>query len=71
MVEVFKTNVTSKRVAKTILEEIGLHQPEYKCNFDLDDCDKVLRIENSSGNVDANLIFKIVTNNNYNCSILQ
>jgi len=44
-VEVFKTNVLNKRAAKVILEEIGMHQPDYKCDFDLDDCDKVLRIE--------------------------
>ena len=71
MVEVFKTNVLSKRAAKILLLEIGMHQPEYKCNFDLEDCDKVLRIENASGNVDAALIFNILENNNYECSILQ
>lgn len=70
-VEVFKTNVPHKRAAKAILAEIGIHQPEYKCNFDLDDCDKVLRVENASGNIDARLIFDILERNNYEGSILE
>ena len=71
MVEVFKTNVSGKRAAKVILEEIGLHQPDYKCNFDLEDCDKVLRIENVSGKVDAGLVFKILAKNNFEGAILE
>ncbi len=71
MIEVFKTNVISKRAANTILEEIGLQQPHYKCNFDLEDCDKVLRIENNSGNVDAQLVFNILEKNNFQGAILE
>lgn len=71
MVEVFKTNVHSKRAAKVILEEIGMHQPDYKCNFDLEDCDKVLRIENASGKVDAGLVFEILQKNNFKGAILE
>jgi len=70
-VEVFKTNVLNKRAAKIILEEIGSHQPHYKCNFDLEDCDKVLRIENASGNVDAQLVFSILEKNNFQGAILE
>lgn len=70
-IEVFKTNVISKRAAKIIVDEIGFHQPEYKCNFDLEDCDKVLRIENAGGNVDAGLIFSILEKNNHQGSILE
>ncbi len=69
-VEVFKTNVKHKTAAKKILAEIGSHQPEYKCNFDLEDCDKVLRIENTGGNVDNKLIFLILQKNNYRGDIL-
>ncbi len=70
-VEVFKTNVLNKRAAKIILEEIGMNAPHYKCNFDLEDCDKVLRIENSSGNVDSQLIFEILEKNNFEGAILE
>jgi len=70
-VEIFKTNVLSKRAAKIILEEIGSHQPEYKCNFDLEDCDKVLRIESLNGKVDAQLVFSILKKNNHRGAILE
>ena len=70
-VEVFKTNVLSKRAAKIILNEIGMHQPAYKCNFDLDDCDKVLRIEHENGNIDAELVFNVLQKNNFDGSILE
>lgn len=70
-IEVFKTNVVHEETADVILKEIGAHQPKYKCNFDLDDCDKVLRIENASGNVDAQLIFKILEKNNHKGAILE
>ena len=70
-VEVFKTNVVHKRAAKTIIEQIGMHQPKYKCNFDLDDCDKVLRIENQGGDVDAQFVFQILEKNNHKGSILE
>ena len=70
-VEVFKTNVAHKKAAKAIMEEIGIHQHTYKCNFDLDDCDKILRIENASGNVDVKLIFSILKKNNYEGTILE
>lgn len=70
-VEVFKTNVLNKIAAKVILEEIGMHQPEYKCHFDLEDCDKVLRIENAGGRIDAQLIFTILEKNNHEGAILE
>jgi hypothetical protein len=70
-IEVFKTNVPHKTAAKKILSEITTLQPHYKCNFDLEDSDKVLRIENASGNVNNNLIFEILENNNYEVAVLK
>jgi hypothetical protein len=45
MVEVFKTDVRDQRQAAEVLEILSLHFPDHKLNFDLDDCDKVLRVE--------------------------
>lgn len=47
MVEVFKTNVTDQKQAAMLLEILNLYFPDHKVNFDLDDCDKVLRVEGS------------------------
>jgi predicted RNA binding protein with dsRBD fold (UPF0201 family) len=45
MVEVFKTNVRHKKAAKEVLRALGQAFPHCKANFDLEDCDHVLRIE--------------------------
>lgn len=57
MVEVFRTNVCEERDAIQLFVHLQKTNPQYKVNFDLDDCDKILRIE-SSENVDSeNIIF--------------
>ena len=43
-VEIFKTNVLSEFQAETVLSLLRNIFPEMKINFDLDDCDKILRI---------------------------
>ena len=45
MIEVFKTNVTGSRQAKKLVEIIEINFDGYRANFDLSDCDRVLRIE--------------------------
>jgi len=46
MVEVFKTNIQRKRTAAKIKMELLLLFPGCRINFDLDDCDRILRVEN-------------------------
>jgi len=69
MVEVFKTNVRSTRVAKRIVQKLAEEFPKHKINFDLSDCDKILRIQGN--NILERKIISIVTSLNYNCEILQ
>jgi len=45
MVEVFKTNVKSTQQSIIILSKIRKYFPKLRVNFDLGDCDKILRIE--------------------------
>ena len=45
MIEVFKTNVASMEEANRLAEKILLNIPNVKVNFDLEDCDKILRVE--------------------------
>jgi hypothetical protein len=45
MVAVFKTDVSTKIKAKAIIKLIQSQMPGCKINFDLEDCDNVLRIE--------------------------
>jgi len=44
-VEVFKTDITKKKVARLLVESLAVQFPGYHINLDFDDCDKVLRIE--------------------------
>jgi len=45
MVEAFKTNVQKKAQSKMLLCILSEAFPSFKINFDLSDCDKVLRVE--------------------------
>jgi len=44
-IEVFRTSVGSRAEAQRITDLLLTRFPELKINFDLDDCDRVLRIE--------------------------
>ncbi len=60
MVEVFKTNVTNQKDANEIINSIE-HFPDHKINFDLEDCDNILRVENLNGGLEIENIIQIVT----------
>ena len=45
MVEIFKTNVKRMDEAKRLIRRMEQHFPNYKINFDLSDCDKILRVQ--------------------------
>jgi len=69
MVEVFKTNVRSIREARFIIQKLAEEFPKYKINFDLSDCDKILRIQGK--NILENKIIRLVTALNYRCEVLE
>jgi hypothetical protein len=43
-VEVFKTNVADPEQAKWLVDQIERNFNNCKVNFDLDDCDRILRV---------------------------
>ena len=69
MIEVFKTNVRTKKQASKILPKLSIQYPTAKINFDLDDCDKILRIE--SEEIIADEIIQILLHCDYQCEILK
>jgi len=69
MVEVFKTNVRGTREAKRIIQKLVEEFPQHKINFDLSDCDRILRVQGN--NILERKIISIVTSLNYDCEILQ
>ncbi|MGJ7033248.1 hypothetical protein [Niabella hirudinis] len=47
LIEVFRTNVLDKATARMLVKSLRQLFPGSKISFDLDDCDRILRIESS------------------------
>jgi len=62
MIEVFKTNVKNKKDANRIISILNSMFEKYSINFDLEDCDKILRIENNYGVIDISIICELLKN---------
>ena len=69
MIYVFKTSVRTKIQAKSIKPHIDKILPNAKWNFDLEDCDKILRID-SEENI-ALPIKNLLKNHNFYCEELE
>jgi hypothetical protein len=69
MVEVFKTNVQKKMQSKMLLCIISEAFPSSKINFDLSDCDKVLRVESES--IETSTIMLLIKKQGFTCEILD
>jgi hypothetical protein len=69
MIEVFKTNVQKKAQSKMLLCVLSEAFPSFKINFDLLDCDKVLRVEGD--NMEALRIIILVKEYGFKCEILE
>jgi hypothetical protein len=69
MVEVYKTNVRQKRQAQRLLNILSKQFPMFSINFDLEDCDKILRVEGK--NIPQEKIARLVTENGYECCVLE
>jgi hypothetical protein len=66
-VEVFKTNVSSRQEADMIIELLRHIYPFALINFDLEDCDKILRIK---GIVSAKHVIEVCFKSGYFCEEL-
>ncbi len=69
MVEVFKTNVQEAGGVQKITALLLEHFPESKINFDLHDCDKVLRLEGEI--ILPSKVISVVKENGFTCSVLD
>ena len=69
MVEVFKTNVEDKSAADEIKTELLQIYPTGVIDFDLEDCDKILRVENDLFVVKC--ISDILLQRGFTCEVLE
>ena len=70
MVEVFKTNVTDKDQANMLVDLIHKAFRECKANFDLEDCDKILRVKCEGGSVQSSLLIKLLKTFEFDAEVL-
>ncbi|TZF84478.1 hypothetical protein FW774_05655 [Pedobacter sp. BS3] len=67
-VEVFKTNVVEACDSAFIVQMLLSCFPGSCINFDLDDCDKILRIEGT--NISQATVISLLGANGYHCEVL-
>ena len=69
MVEVFKTDVQEVEEASQLVALLQEHFPDSRINFDLHDCDKILRIEGK--HCIPSQVEVLVQQNGYSCNVLE
>jgi hypothetical protein len=70
LVEVYRTTVTSPGAASGLLRQLRSFFPGWCISFDLDDCDRVLRVETTGDPIDNNLIAGLLRQSGYGCEPL-
>jgi hypothetical protein len=60
MVEVFKTNVRDRDQARMLLDRIHTTFTGYRANFDLDDCDNILRVKSATGPIQPSCLISLL-----------
>jgi hypothetical protein len=71
MVEVFKTDVNNPDHARLLVDQIHKTFADYKANFDLEDCDNILRIESKSNRVDSLLVIDFLNDFGFYAKVLE
>jgi len=69
-IEVFKTNVETHEQAERLVELIHENFPQFTANFDLDDCDRILRIR-SAESIRENSIPDFLQQNGFDAAVLD
>lgn len=70
MVEVFKTDVSESSTAESLLQKIHENFDYCIANFDLEDCDKILRIESNGRELQPVFIIKLLDEYGYKAEVL-
>jgi hypothetical protein len=71
MIEVFKTNVRTRGHAKMLVEQIHTLFSGYEANFDLDDCDNILRIKSTAGSIQTPGLIALLKDFGFKAEILD
>jgi hypothetical protein len=69
-VEVFKTNVADAQRAKWLADQIEANFTNCKVNFDLDDCDRILRVV-AEEQIQSDRLIDLLTNAGCRAEVLR
>jgi hypothetical protein len=69
-IEIFRTDVYDRAEADMIVQQLNAAFTAYLINFDLHDCDRILRIENRSGRVAPERVIKMMQQLGYEAILL-
>ena len=71
MIEVFKTNVEDRHHADELVEQIQLTCGDYEANFDLEDCDRILRVRAVKGKVETAQLIRLLNDFGFHAEVLS
>ena len=71
MIEVFKTNVNDPHEATWLIGQITRIFSDYLVNFDLDDCDRIMRVKCEKGMIDSCAIIALLNTSGFAAEVLE
>jgi hypothetical protein len=71
MVEIFRTNVNNRRLADRVLKTLRANLPAYRFNFDLDDCDRILRAQSAGIPIETTRVIRIVKDHSVKINVFE
>ncbi|MCX2681569.1 hypothetical protein OOZ15_16565 [Galbibacter sp. EGI 63066] len=69
MVEIFKTDINREDIAQQVIAMLNAYFPKSDINFDLEDCDRILRIETET--IAVNTVERILKDSGFYCKVLD
>jgi hypothetical protein len=70
MIEVFKTDVGDPGQADMLIDRIQKTFLDYQVNFDLEDCDRILRVKSRKGSVRSTHLIGLLKEWGFNAELL-
>lgn len=70
-VQIFRTNVSQDRDAAQLTTSLLTAYPTYRVNFDLDDEEKILRVEANHSAIQSNDIVQYMIGLGYSCEQIE
>lgn len=71
MIEVFKTDVREQHHAEMLLAQIREMFGEYKATFDLEDCDKILRVDSAADEIHSDFFIEFLKEFGVSAEVLE